>query len=79
MGFIWYLERVCIIGIGACTRGPLAKLPAGTVELSSSTVDAPISLHNVSAIPMDMRPNDAALAAAAAEPPTQLSHEAGTP
>ena len=48
-------------------KSPPEVLPAGTVELSSSTVDAPISLHNVSAVPMDMRPNDAALAAAAAD------------
>ena len=41
-----------------------AKLPAGVVELSS-TVDAPISVYSAP-ISMDMRPNDAALAAAAA-------------
>ena len=54
------------------------ELPAGAVELSS-TVDAPISLHSVSAIPMDMRPNDAALAAAATESQTNLSHEGVRP
>ena len=43
----------------------------------TSTVDAPISLDNVSAVPMDMRPNDAALAAATAESQTNLSHEGG--
>ena len=68
---------IIVIAAGACAalllgiylmkkqRGR-AKLPAGIAAVTS-TVDAPISIYDVSAVPMDMRPNDAALAAAAAE------------
>ena len=67
-GFVVVIVIVVIVNVVCYLRKQRARpeLPAGAVELSS-TVDAPISLHSVSAIPMDMRPNDAALAAAAAE------------
>ena len=67
-GLVTVIVIVVIVIVVSYLRKQRARpeLPAGAVELSS-TVDAPISLHNVSAVPMDMRPNDAALAAAAAD------------
>ena len=65
---------VCI-GVAVCAtlykrKGLKGGRPRAQIDAmhEMTTVDAPISLHNVSAIPMDMRPNDAALAAAAVAP-----------
>ena len=49
------------------------------ISMPTCTVDAPISMSTNAPVPMDMRPNDAALAAAATESQTNLSHEGVQP
>ena len=52
------------------------KRQTGTTSRVSTPAQAGITM---SAVSMDMRPNDAALAAAAAETQTNLSHEGDNP
>ena len=74
-GYI-YLQKLRRRQTGTTTP---AHVGISMSEMPTCTVDAPISMSTIAPVPMDMRPNDAALAAAAAESQTHLSHEGVQP